>query len=87
MVCDNKLVLHEMLSHNSREISKVALEGKSPTTVATLTGPHGSSLRYEPILALGCSDGAIRLVSFSTLRVWHNSLAIFTGSQHCNMAG
>ncbi|GMH44514.1 hypothetical protein BSKO_12466 [Bryopsis sp. KO-2023] len=67
VVCDNKVVLHDMISHASKEISKLALEGKNPAVVTTLVAP--GSLSGDPILAVGCSDGGIRLLSLTSLTV------------------
>lgn len=85
-MCENKVVMHEMISHRTREIPKLALEGKGPVSVASLVGPSGSNIRGEPILAVGCADGCIRLINFASLKVsiviaclmwlWHKCLCL-----------
>lgn len=69
VVCDNKVVMHEMISHRTREIPKLSFEGKAPVCISCLAGPHGPNQRGEPILAVGCADGCIRTISFSSLKV------------------
>jgi hypothetical protein len=78
VVADNKVVLFDLLSKKPFEVGKATLDGKSPTCVAFLFrgGPHApggptgvDGMMASPILAVGCSDGAVRLVHLATLRL------------------
>ncbi|MEW5306192.1 MAG: hypothetical protein WDW36_008676 [Sanguina aurantia] len=75
LVCENKVLLHDLASQRNTEVSKAVLEGKSPTCVAFLflggvTAPGRSSLLMaSPLLALGCVDGGVRLVRLSNLQL------------------
>lgn len=78
IVCDNKVLLYDIATRRSFEVTRTHLEGKSPTCVAYLLwgGPHAPGGRPEPgqlmtspVLAIGCSDGHVRLVHLATLRV------------------
>jgi hypothetical protein len=80
-VADSKVVLYDLLSKKPFEVTKAQLDGRSPTSVAFLFrgGPHApggsgaadpaGSMMASPVLAVGCSDGVVRLVHLATLRV------------------
>jgi len=80
VVCDNKVVLYDLLSKKPFEVTKAQLDGRTPTCVGFLFrgskqgaagggsgGPAG--MMSSPLLAIGCSDGVVRLVHLATLRV------------------
>jgi hypothetical protein len=81
IVCDSKVVLYDLLSKKPFEVTKAQLEGRTPTSIAFLFrgGPHApgrgggaapaDGMMPSPILAVGCSDGVVRLVHLATLRV------------------
>jgi hypothetical protein len=78
VVADNKVVLFDLLSKKPFEVTKASLDGKSPTCVGFLFrggdhvpgGPTGvDGMMASPVLAIGCSDGVVRLVHLATLRV------------------
>lgn len=71
-------MLYDQASRKSFEVPKASLEGKSPTCIAFLFrgGVHApgglpavDALMTSPLLAVGCSDGFVRLVHLATLRV------------------
>lgn len=68
-VCENKILFHELISHKSHELSKIALDSKNPTCVTVISSASQSSPLDDAFIAVGCSDGAIRLISFSTFKV------------------
>ena len=71
-VCEHKILFHELISHRSHELTKITLDSKNPTCIAILSGTapasSGSSMD-DTFLAIGCSDGTIRLISFTTFKV------------------
>eukprot|EP00803_Ostreobium_quekettii_P005430 evm.model.scf_593.4 EVM.evm.TU.scf_593.4 scf_593:26878-30565(-) len=68
VVCDNKVLFVELQSLRTREIPKQALEGKTPNTVEVLVSPASSSMAGEPVVAIGCTDGSVRLFSLLKLK-------------------
>lgn len=77
-MCDNKVVLQDIITKKTRELPKAVLEGKSPTTLeflfrggtyAPVPSNRASNLMQTPVLAFGCSDGAVRMVVLDGLRV------------------
>ena len=79
LVCEGKVLLYDLASKKPFEVTKAALDGKSPTCVAFLFrgGPGGpvsggsgvDGMMASPLLAVGCVDGVVRLVHLATLRV------------------
>lgn len=78
VVCENKVLLHDLNTRKPYEVPRAALDGKSPTCVSFLFRggkhapggqPDANSLMTSPVLAIGCSDGAVRLLHLATLRV------------------
>jgi hypothetical protein len=78
VVCEAKLLLHDMNTRKPFEVPRASLDNKTPTCVAFLFrgGPHApggqpgpAALMTSPVLAVGCSDGAVRLLHLATLRV------------------
>ena len=77
VVCDHKVVLYDLLSKKPFEVTRAQLDGRAPTCVAFLFrggpgAPGGAppldGVMASPVLAVGCSDGAVRLVHLATLR-------------------
>ena len=71
-MCENKILFHELISHRSHELTKIALDSKNPTCIAILSGTTptpSSGSTDDTFLAIGCSDGTIRLISFTTFKV------------------
>jgi hypothetical protein len=78
VVCDNKVVLQDIITKKVQELPKALFDGKSPTCLEFLfrggqyaPGPSNplNNLLASPVLAFGCSDGGVRLVSLDDLRV------------------
>lgn len=78
VVCENKLLLFDMNTRKPYEVPRALLDNKAPTCVSFLFrgGPHApggqpdaASLMTSPVLAVGCADGAVRLLHLATLRV------------------
>eukprot|EP00200_Dunaliella_tertiolecta_P012552 CAMPEP_0202375576 /NCGR_PEP_ID=MMETSP1127-20130417/6232_1 /ASSEMBLY_ACC=CAM_ASM_000462 /TAXON_ID=3047 /ORGANISM="Dunaliella tertiolecta, Strain CCMP1320" /LENGTH=1080 /DNA_ID=CAMNT_0048973105 /DNA_START=121 /DNA_END=3360 /DNA_ORIENTATION=- len=74
VVCDLKVLLYELGSKHVREVPKAVLEGKSAQCCAFLllggkaSSSQDSPLLPCPVLALGCTDGIVRMFSLSTLK-------------------
>lgn len=68
IVCENKILFYDFLSHNSRELTKTALDSKNPVSISLLPNNPQSADLDDVLIAIGCTDGTIRLVSFSTLK-------------------
>eukprot|EP00210_Caulerpa_lentillifera_P003705 g3538.t1 len=68
IVCENKILFYDLASHNSRELSKTALDSKNPVCVSILPNNPKSEDLDDVLIAIGCTDGTIRLVYFSTLK-------------------
>ncbi|KAF6235943.1 hypothetical protein COO60DRAFT_484505 [Scenedesmus sp. NREL 46B-D3] len=78
VVCENKVLLHDLNTRKPYEVPRAALDGKAPTCVCFLFRggkhtpggqPDASNLMTSPVLAIGCSDGVVRLLHLATLRV------------------
>jgi hypothetical protein len=78
VVCDSKVLLYDLATRRTFEITKAQLESKGPTCIAFLFRggqyapggrPPPDSLMRSPVLAIGCADGFVRLVHLATLRV------------------
>ncbi|KAF5842016.1 hypothetical protein DUNSADRAFT_9897 [Dunaliella salina] len=73
-VCDLKVLLYELGSKHVREVPKVSLDGKSAVCCAFLllggkaSRSQDSPLLPSPVLALGCTDGIVRMLSLATLK-------------------
>lgn len=76
MVCEHKTVVFDLLTKQSTEVTKAALEGKAATCVSVMylggqAMPAGdpSGVMRRPALAFGCSDGVVRVLQFGTFQV------------------
>jgi hypothetical protein len=78
VVCENKVLLHDLNTRKPYEVPRAALDGKAPTCVCFLFRggkhapggqPDANNLMTSPVLAIGCSDGMVRLLHLATLRV------------------
>lgn len=69
IVCENKILFYELITHSSRELSKTALDAKNPVCISILPNNSQSEELDDVLLAVGCTDGTVRVVSFSTLKV------------------
>jgi hypothetical protein len=78
IVCENKLLLYDLNTRKPYEVPRVVLDGKAPSCVAFLFRggrfspggqPDPDNLMTSPVLAVGCSDGVVRLLHLATLRV------------------
>lgn len=78
VVCENKLLLYDLNTRKPYEVPRTVLDNKTPTCVIFLFRggqyapggqPDADNLMTSPVLAVGCSDGAVRLLHLATLRV------------------
>lgn len=78
IVCENKLLLYDLNARKPYEVPRTLLDNKTPTCVTFLFRggqyapggqPDADNLMTSPVLAIGCSDGAVRLLHLATLRV------------------
>eukprot|EP00879_Flechtneria_rotunda_P011556 GHRR01012070.1.p1 GENE.GHRR01012070.1~~GHRR01012070.1.p1 ORF type:complete len:387 (+),score=140.43 GHRR01012070.1:185-1345(+) len=78
VVCENKVLLNDLNTRKSFEVQRAVLDNKSPTCVTFLFRgghnapggqPDADNLMTSPVLAIGCSDGSVRLLHLATLRV------------------
>jgi hypothetical protein len=78
VVCEAKVIVLDLQSSGCKELTKAQLDGKSPCDVSMLYmgGPryrvHGQNERQMmplPLMAVGLSDGSIRLVALATMQV------------------
>eukprot|EP00798_Chlamydomonas_sp_ICE-L_P023774 gene23774-9333_t len=73
-VCESKVMVYDLLTRHVNEIGKITLEGKTPTCVSFLFmpgqafGSRGTGVMPSPVLAIGCSDGIVRLVQLGSLK-------------------
>lgn len=81
IVCENKLLLYDLNTRKPYEVSRAVLDGKAPSCVTFLFRggrfspggqPDPDNLMTSPVLAVGCSDGVVRLLHLATLRVSHD---------------
>lgn len=78
VVCENKVLLYDLNTRKPYEIARTVLDNKTPTCVCFLFKggqyapggqPDADNLMTSPVLAIGCSDGVVRLLHLATLRV------------------
>lgn len=78
VVCENKLLLYDLNTRKPYEVQRAVLDNKAPSCVAFLFRggrfspggqPDPGNLMTSPVLAVGCSDGVVRLLHLATLRV------------------
>eukprot|EP00878_Enallax_costatus_P029671 GHUV01032212.1.p1 GENE.GHUV01032212.1~~GHUV01032212.1.p1 ORF type:complete len:886 (+),score=247.65 GHUV01032212.1:482-3139(+) len=78
VVCENKILLYDLNTRKPYEVPRAVLDNKTPTCVTFLFRggqyapggqPDADNLMTSPVLAIGCSDGAVRLLHLATLRV------------------
>eukprot|EP00882_Tetradesmus_deserticola_P013491 GHRQ01014323.1.p1 GENE.GHRQ01014323.1~~GHRQ01014323.1.p1 ORF type:complete len:313 (+),score=121.23 GHRQ01014323.1:1162-2100(+) len=78
VVCENKVLLHDSNTRKPYEVPRATLDGKAPTCACFLFRggkhtpggrPDADNLMASPVLAIGCSDGVVRLLHLATLRV------------------
>lgn len=78
VVCENKLLLYDLNTRKPFEVTRAAFDGRAPSCVAFLFRggrhapggePDSDRLMMSPVLAVGCADGAVRLLHLATLRV------------------
>jgi hypothetical protein len=83
VVCENKLLLYDLNTRKPYEVQRAVLDNKAPSCVAFLFRggrfspggqPDPDNLMTSPVLAVGCSDGVVRLLHLATLRVREGSL-------------
>jgi len=88
-VCENKVLLYDLLSRKVSELPKVSLEGKSATCVSFLflggqaLPSKGSWVMQTPVLAFGCSDGIVRLIELGSNRLVMRLVSTHKSSIQC----
>jgi hypothetical protein len=89
VVCENKVLLHDLNTRKPYEVPRAVLDGKAPTCACFLFRggkhtpggqPDANNLMTSPVLAIGCSDGVVRLLHLATLRVRGSSSRIGTAA-------
>ncbi|KAJ9527782.1 hypothetical protein QJQ45_000340 [Haematococcus lacustris] len=71
VAAEQKVLVWDLVSGRVREVPRPALDGKAPTCLAVLLlgGQSSSSpVLPHPLLAVGCSDGVVRVLGLSSLR-------------------
>lgn len=78
VVCEAKVLLYDLNTRKPYEVLRGQLDNKAPTSVSFLFRggpaspggkPDAANLMASPVLAIGCADGAVRLLHLATLRV------------------
>jgi hypothetical protein len=78
VVCEQKVMLYDLNARKPYELLRTQLDNKAPTCMTFLFrgghnapggAPDASNLMTSPVLAIGCSDGVVRLLHLATLRV------------------